>query len=62
MLKVLIGQLGVGAMLAAVLWGFFGRVAGTSALLGVLTCVLPNAFQMLTAPSAPTWAITWTAI
>jgi ATP synthase protein I len=46
-LKVLIGQLGVGAMLAAVLWGFFGRVAGTSALLGVLTCVLPNAFLAL---------------
>ena len=47
MLKVLIWQIGVGAVLAAVLWGFFGSVAGYSALLGALTCVIPNAFLAL---------------
>jgi len=41
---VLAGQLVVGAVLAAVLWGFAGSVAGYSALLGSLTCVIPNAF------------------
>jgi ATP synthase protein I len=44
MLKVLLGQIGVGAALAAVLWGMYGHVAGYSALLGSLTCVIPNAF------------------
>lgn len=41
---VLAGQLVVGTVLAALLWGFFGGVAGYSAMLGSLTCVIPNAF------------------
>ena len=41
---VLAGQLVVGAVLAAVFWGLAGSVAGYSALLGSLTCVIPNAF------------------
>ena len=47
MLKVLVGQIGVGAVLAAVFWGLDGRVAGYSALLGSLACVIPNAFLAL---------------
>ena len=47
MLKVLAGQIGIGTVLAAVLWGLYGHVAGYSALLGALTCVLPNAFLAL---------------
>ncbi len=47
MLKVLVGQIGVGAVLAAVLWGLLGPVAGYSALLGSLTCVIPNGFLAL---------------
>ncbi len=47
MLKVLIGQIGIGAVLAAVLWGVYGYVAGYSALLGSLACVVPNAFLAL---------------
>ena len=47
MLKVLIWQIGIGAVLAAVLWGIYGHVAGYSALLGALTCVIPNAFLAL---------------
>ncbi len=47
MLKVLVGQIGVGAVLAAALWGIYGHVAGYSALLGSLTCVIPNAFLAL---------------
>lgn len=47
MLKVLGVQLGVGTVLAAALWGFTGGVAGYSALVGVLTCVLPNLFLAL---------------
>ena len=42
--RVLIGQIGIGAILAVVLWGLKGHVAGYSALLGSLTCVIPNAF------------------
>jgi len=34
-------------VLAAVLWGLAGSVAGYSALLGSLTCVIPNAFLAL---------------
>ena len=51
-LKVLAGQIGVGAVLAAVLWALSGHVAGYSALLGSLTAVIPNAFLALrlTAP------------
>ena len=41
---VLAGQLVVGAVLAAVLWRLLGGVAGYSAMLGSLTCVIPNAF------------------
>ena len=46
-LRVLMAQIGVGVVLAAVLWGFYGHVAGYSALLGALTCVLPNGFLAL---------------
>jgi ATP synthase protein I len=37
----------VGVALAAVIWGVFGKVAGYSALLGSLICVIPNAFLAL---------------
>ena len=47
MLKVLVLQLGIGVVLAAVFWGFDGHVAGYSALLGSLTCVIPNSFLAL---------------
>ncbi len=47
MLKVLVAQIGIGVVLAAVLWGLYGHVAGYSALLGSLTCVIPNAFLAL---------------
>jgi ATP synthase protein I len=47
MLKVLAAQVGIGVVLAAVLWGVYGGVAGTSALLGAATCFLPNAFLAL---------------
>ena len=43
-LRVLLWQFLVGAVLAAVLWGVFGKVAGYSAVLGSLICVIPNAF------------------
>ena len=42
--RVLMWQFIVGAVLAAALWLVFGKVAGYSALLGSLACVLPNAF------------------
>ena len=41
---VLAGQLVVGVVLAALLWGWIGGVAAYSAMLGSLTCVIPNAF------------------
>ncbi len=41
---VLALQLAVGLALAALLWGLAGGVASYSALLGSLTCVIPNAF------------------
>jgi len=47
MLKVLAAQIGIGAVLAVVFWGLQGPVAGYSALLGSLTCVIPNAFLAL---------------
>ena len=47
MLRVLTGQIGVGVVLAAAMWGIFGHVAGYSALLGSLTCVIPNTFLAL---------------
>ena len=46
-LRVLMAQIGIGVALAAVFWGLCGRVAGYSALLGSLTCVLPNGFLAL---------------
>ena len=42
--RVLIWQFLVGAVLTAILWVVYGRVAGYSALLGSLICVIPNAF------------------
>jgi ATP synthase protein I len=44
MLRVLMAQMGVGVVLAVVLWSIYGDVAGYSALLGSLVCVIPNAF------------------
>ena len=41
--RVLMWQFVIGAVLTAALWGVFGRVAGYSALLGSLTCAVPNA-------------------
>ncbi len=41
---VLALQLAVGMALAALFWGLAGGVAAYSALLGSLTCVIPNAF------------------
>jgi len=40
-------QFVVGAVLAAGLWGFFGSIAGYSAMLGSLICVIPNSFLAL---------------
>ena len=54
MLKVLMLQIGVGAILAVVLWGIYGPVAGYSVLLGSLTCAVPNAFLALRL-AAPRW-------
>jgi ATP synthase protein I len=45
--KVLLAQLGLSAVLAALFWGFDGRVSAYSALLGGLVCVLPNAWLAL---------------
>ncbi len=45
--KVLVLQIGIGVVLAALFWGTYGRVAGYSALLGSLICVIPNAFLAL---------------
>jgi ATP synthase protein I len=45
--KVLLAQLGLSVVLAALFWGMKGTVAGYSALLGGLTCVIPNAFLAL---------------
>jgi len=47
MLKVLAGQAAIGLVVAAAFWLFGGRVAGYSALLGSLACVLPNGFLAL---------------
>jgi len=46
-LRVLMWQCLTGLALAAVLWGVFGKVAGYSAVLGSLICVVPNAFLAL---------------
>lgn len=45
--RVLMWQFLVGVALAAVLWGVFDTIAGYSALLGSLICVVPNAFLAL---------------
>ncbi len=45
--RVLMWQVLVGVALAAVLWGIYGNTAGYSALMGSLTCVVPNAFLAL---------------
>ena len=45
--RVLMWQFLVGLILAAVLWGVFGKVVGYSAALGGLICVIPNAFLAL---------------
>ncbi|MDX1515530.1 MAG: ATP synthase subunit I [Woeseiaceae bacterium] len=44
MRRVLAGQIGLGAVISAVLWGMYGSVYGYSALLGCLIATLPNAF------------------
>lgn len=44
---VLVAQLGLSAVLAAVLWGVDGIVAAYSALLGGLAAVVPNSFLAL---------------
>lgn len=47
MLKVLMGQAAIGLAVAAALWISGGSVAGYSALLGSLACVIPNGFLAL---------------
>ena len=44
---ILIAQLGLSVVIAALFWGLDNHVAGYSALLGGLTCVIPNAFLAL---------------
>ena len=45
--RILTWQVIVGVVLAVVLWSLVGQVAGYSALLGALICVVPNAFLAL---------------
>ena len=45
--RVLMWQFVVGVVLATGLWGIFGGVAGYSAMLGSLICVIPNGFLAL---------------
>lgn len=45
--RVLMWQVLVAVALAAVLWGIYGNTIGYSALLGGVTCVVPNAFLAL---------------
>ena len=47
MLRVLIAQTISGVVLAALFWSTMGRVAGYSALIGSLICVVPSAFLAL---------------
>lgn len=44
---ILLAQLGISVVIAALFWGMSGTVSGYSALLGGLTCVLPNTFLAL---------------
>ena len=57
-IRVLLTQLGLSMVVAVLFWGLNGHVSGYSALLGGLTCVLPNAFLALrlTAPRRDTGA------
>ncbi len=45
--RVILWQFLIGVVLAAVLWGVFGKVEGYSALLGASAAVIPNAFLAL---------------
>ncbi len=45
--KVLLAQLGLSVVLAMLFWSVDGFVPAYSALLGGLTCVIPNAFLAL---------------
>jgi len=45
--RILLAQFGLSVVLAMLFWGFDGKVAGYSAFLGGLTCVIPNAFLAL---------------
>jgi ATP synthase protein I len=45
--KVLLGQLATSVVLAGLFWAVGGQVSAYSALLGGLTCVVPNAFLAL---------------
>lgn len=47
LVRLLLLQLGLCVVLAALFWGTKGRVAGYSALLGGLTCVIPNTWLAL---------------
>lgn len=47
MFRVLLLQFGLGMVVAMLLWGANGYVSGYSAMLGGLTCVVPNAFLAL---------------
>ena len=46
-LRILLAQLGSSVAVAMLFWGINGSVSGYSALLGGLTCVVPNAFLAL---------------
>ena len=47
MAKILLAQLGLSVVIAMLFWGIDGQISGYSALLGGLTCLLPNAFLAL---------------
>ena len=46
-IKVLLTQVGLSALVAVCFWGLKSQVAGYSAMLGGLICVIPNAFLAL---------------
>lgn len=46
-LRLLMAQTVLSVVLAMLFWGIDGSIAGYSALLGGLTCVVPNAFMAL---------------
>ena len=45
--RVLLVQLGLGIVISLLFWGTKGHVSAYSAILGSLTCVIPNAFLAL---------------